>query len=111
MYCVYVCAVFLTQLKFGLLLMYLLLLILLLYSNSGIEYLDIQHIFTHKFNEIVLFLVSNCHVSDVLENGIDDLFKCLQWPEFNVNLPALGNFNVNASFFKKFDYSSAMVWV
>lgn len=40
---------------------------------------------------------------------IDVLFECLQWPEFTANLPALGNFNINSSFFKKFDYSSAMV--
>lgn len=33
----------------------------------------------------------------------------LQWPEFPANFPALGNFNINPSFFRKFDYSNAAV--
>ncbi|XP_052182395.1 tyrosyl-DNA phosphodiesterase 1 isoform X2 [Diospyros lotus] len=43
------------------------------------------------------------------ETDLIDYLSTLKWPEFNVNLPALGNLNVNASFFKKFDYSCAMV--
>lgn len=37
------------------------------------------------------------------------IFVYLQWPEINVNLPGIGSFIINPSFFKKFDYSSAMV--
>lgn len=33
----------------------------------------------------------------------------MQWPEFSVKLPAVGNVAINAAFFKKFDYSSATV--
>lgn len=33
----------------------------------------------------------------------------MQLPEVNVNIPAVGNCNINASFFRKFDYSSAKV--
>ncbi|XP_057962472.1 tyrosyl-DNA phosphodiesterase 1 isoform X6 [Malania oleifera] len=33
----------------------------------------------------------------------------VQWPEFPANLPSLGNFNINPSFFKKFDYGSSAV--
>lgn len=34
----------------------------------------------------------------------------VQWPEFSANLPAHGNFKINPSFFKKFDFSSAAVF-
>jgi len=37
-------------------------------------------------------------------------YLVVQWPEFSVNLPSLGNFSICPSFFKKFDYSDAMVW-
>jgi len=36
-------------------------------------------------------------------------YLVVQWPEFSVNLPSLGNFSICPSFFKKFDYSDAMV--
>lgn len=37
------------------------------------------------------------------------LIWMLQWPEFSVCLPEIGNVNINASFFRRFDYSNAMV--
>ncbi|CAK9146811.1 unnamed protein product [Ilex paraguariensis] len=43
------------------------------------------------------------------ESDLIDYLSALKWPEFNANLPALGSFNINSSFFKKFDYSSAVV--
>ncbi|XVF27815.1 hypothetical protein REPUB_Repub14bG0141400 [Reevesia pubescens] len=43
------------------------------------------------------------------ENDLIDYLSTLKWPEFNANLPALGNFSINSSFFKKFDYSNARV--
>jgi tyrosyl-DNA phosphodiesterase 1 len=33
----------------------------------------------------------------------------MQWPEFRVNLPGVGDVNINAAFFRKFDYSNSMV--
>lgn len=33
----------------------------------------------------------------------------MQWPEFRVNLPGVGDVNINAAFFRRFDYSSSMV--
>ncbi|XP_073061478.1 tyrosyl-DNA phosphodiesterase 1 isoform X2 [Primulina eburnea] len=43
------------------------------------------------------------------ESDLIDYLSALKWPEFNANLPAIGSFSINASFFKKFDYSSAVV--
>ncbi|CAI9087769.1 OLC1v1021938C1 [Oldenlandia corymbosa var. corymbosa] len=43
------------------------------------------------------------------ETDLVDYLSSLKWPEFNANLPELGSFSINPSFFKKFDYSSAMV--
>ncbi|XP_022142241.1 tyrosyl-DNA phosphodiesterase 1 [Momordica charantia] len=43
------------------------------------------------------------------EDDLVDYLSALKWPEFPVNFPALGNFNINPSFFRKFDYSSAAV--
>ncbi|XVF87675.1 hypothetical protein PTKIN_Ptkin18bG0139600 [Pterospermum kingtungense] len=43
------------------------------------------------------------------ENDLTDYLSTLKWPEFTANLPALGNFNINSTFFKKFDYSNARV--
>ncbi|KAK8501921.1 hypothetical protein V6N13_023299 [Hibiscus sabdariffa] len=43
------------------------------------------------------------------ENDLIDYLSALKWPEFTANLPALGNFNINSTFFKKFDYSEAKV--
>ncbi|KAK2632308.1 hypothetical protein EUGRSUZ_L01729, partial [Eucalyptus grandis] len=31
------------------------------------------------------------------------------WPEFNINVPAVGKFTINPSFFKKFDYRDSAV--
>ncbi|KAL6562216.1 tyrosyl-DNA phosphodiesterase 1 [Orobanche gracilis] len=41
------------------------------------------------------------------ENDLVDYLGALKWPEFNANLPGIGNFSINPSFFRKFDYSSA----
>ncbi|KAG9454151.1 hypothetical protein H6P81_007055 [Aristolochia fimbriata] len=43
------------------------------------------------------------------ETDLVDYLTALKWPEFNVKLPNFGNVCFNASFFKKFDYSCAMV--
>ncbi|XP_057962468.1 tyrosyl-DNA phosphodiesterase 1 isoform X2 [Malania oleifera] len=43
------------------------------------------------------------------ENDLIDYLSALKWPEFPANLPSLGNFNINPSFFKKFDYGSSAV--
>ncbi|XVE51161.1 hypothetical protein DITRI_Ditri02bG0017000 [Diplodiscus trichospermus] len=43
------------------------------------------------------------------ENDLIDYLSTLKWPEFTANLPALGNFNINPAFFKKFDYCNARV--
>ncbi|EOY28605.1 Tyrosyl-DNA phosphodiesterase-related isoform 1 [Theobroma cacao] len=43
------------------------------------------------------------------ENDLIDYLSTLKWPEFTANFPALGNFNINSTFFKKFDYSNARV--
>ncbi|GER27220.1 tyrosyl-DNA phosphodiesterase-related [Striga asiatica] len=43
------------------------------------------------------------------ENDLVEYLSALKWPEFNANLPGIGSFSINPSFFKKFDYSSATV--
>ncbi|XP_062189183.1 tyrosyl-DNA phosphodiesterase 1 isoform X3 [Phragmites australis] len=43
------------------------------------------------------------------ENDLVDYLSALKWPEFRVNLPVVGDVNINAAFFRKFDYSSSMV--
>ncbi|XP_062087520.1 tyrosyl-DNA phosphodiesterase 1 [Humulus lupulus] len=43
------------------------------------------------------------------ENDLIDYLGALKWREFSVNLPTLGSFTINSSFFKKFDYSNAEV--
>lgn len=45
----------------------------------------------------------------LFENDLVDYLKTLKWPEFGVNLPVVGNVDINALFFKKFDYRSATV--
>ncbi|CAL0332101.1 unnamed protein product [Lupinus luteus] len=43
------------------------------------------------------------------ENDLVEYLSALKWPEFSVKLPSLGNFSINPYFFKKFNYSDAMV--
>ncbi|XP_057437194.1 tyrosyl-DNA phosphodiesterase 1 [Lotus japonicus] len=43
------------------------------------------------------------------ENDLVEYLSMLKWPEFSVKLPSHGNFSICPSFFKKFDYSDAMV--
>ncbi|KAK1375167.1 Tyrosyl-DNA phosphodiesterase 1 [Heracleum sosnowskyi] len=43
------------------------------------------------------------------ENDLVDYLTALKLPEFSVSLPGLGNCSINASFFRRFDYSSATV--
>ncbi|XP_054776281.1 tyrosyl-DNA phosphodiesterase 1 isoform X2 [Prosopis cineraria] len=43
------------------------------------------------------------------ENDLIEYLNVLKWPEFSVKLPLLGNSSISPSFFKKFDYSNAMV--
>lgn len=40
---------------------------------------------------------------------LNDLSQIVQCPEFSVNLPTMGSTLINSSFFKKFDYSNAVV--
>lgn len=75
-------------------------------------------------NEFIAFLIININwskscwligfVSRVCIMAIHIIYivtyLVVQWPEFSVNLPSLGNFSICPSFFKKFDYSDAMVW-
>ncbi|KAL5972757.1 hypothetical protein ACLOJK_039563 [Asimina triloba] len=49
----------------------------------------------------------NLSSSSPFENDLIEYFTALKLPEVNVNLPALGNAKINASFFRRFDYSSA----
>ncbi|XP_010550062.1 PREDICTED: tyrosyl-DNA phosphodiesterase 1 isoform X1 [Tarenaya hassleriana] len=43
------------------------------------------------------------------EDDLIDYLSVLKWPEFTASFPDHGNFKVNASFFKMFDYSDAAV--
>ncbi|XP_066397821.1 tyrosyl-DNA phosphodiesterase 1-like isoform X2 [Miscanthus floridulus] len=43
------------------------------------------------------------------ENDLVDYLSALKWPEFRVNLPEVGDVNINAAFFRKFDYRNSMV--
>ncbi|KAH6773794.1 tyrosyl-DNA phosphodiesterase-like protein [Perilla frutescens var. frutescens] len=43
------------------------------------------------------------------ENDLVEYLGTLKWPEFIANLPTIGSFSINPSFFRKFDYSSAKV--
>ncbi|KAF8669111.1 hypothetical protein HU200_051435 [Digitaria exilis] len=43
------------------------------------------------------------------ENDLVDYLGALKWPEFRVNLPVVGDVNINAAFFRRFDYSTSMV--
>ncbi|XP_068668443.1 tyrosyl-DNA phosphodiesterase 1 [Aristolochia californica] len=43
------------------------------------------------------------------ETDLVEYLSALKWAEFSVKHPDFGNVSINASFFKKFDYSSAMV--
>ncbi|KAH7545799.1 hypothetical protein FEM48_Zijuj01G0132100 [Ziziphus jujuba var. spinosa] len=43
------------------------------------------------------------------ENDLIDYLSALKWPQFSVNLPTHGRFNINPSFFKNFDYTNAEV--
>ncbi|CAN1319058.1 Tyrosyl-DNA phosphodiesterase 1, partial [Linum perenne] len=43
------------------------------------------------------------------EGDLVDYLGALKWPEFTASLPSVGSFKINASFFKKFDYTDARV--
>ncbi|XP_035836964.1 tyrosyl-DNA phosphodiesterase 1-like [Helianthus annuus] len=43
------------------------------------------------------------------ESDLIDYLSALKWPEFFVQFPERGNFSLNSSFFKKFDYSKVTV--
>ncbi|CAA2996999.1 tyrosyl-DNA phosphodiesterase 1 isoform X1 [Olea europaea subsp. europaea] len=43
------------------------------------------------------------------ESDLIDYLSVLKWPEFTANIPSLGSVTINSSFFKKFNYSSAVV--
>ncbi|KMZ72271.1 putative Tyrosyl-DNA phosphodiesterase [Zostera marina] len=49
------------------------------------------------------------HVKSPFENDLVDYISVLKCPEFSVNLPTMGSALINSSFFKKFDYSNAVV--
>ncbi|XP_038712095.1 tyrosyl-DNA phosphodiesterase 1 isoform X4 [Tripterygium wilfordii] len=48
------------------------------------------------------------HVMVIHGEG-DGTLEHMKWPAFTVKLPMIGSFNINPSFFKKFDYSDAVV--
>ncbi|XP_015695427.1 tyrosyl-DNA phosphodiesterase 1 isoform X2 [Oryza brachyantha] len=43
------------------------------------------------------------------ENDLIDYLSAIKWPEFRVNLRVVGDVNINAAFFRKFDYKSSSV--
>ncbi|KAK7308146.1 hypothetical protein VNO77_41743 [Canavalia gladiata] len=43
------------------------------------------------------------------ENDLVEYLSMLKWPEFSSKVPSFGNLSICPSFFKKFDYSDAMV--
>ncbi|KQK15923.1 tyrosyl-DNA phosphodiesterase 1 [Brachypodium distachyon] len=43
------------------------------------------------------------------ESDLVDYLSALKWPEFRIKLPVAGDVNINAAFFRKFDYSSSTV--
>ncbi|KAI4295847.1 hypothetical protein L6164_035847 [Bauhinia variegata] len=43
------------------------------------------------------------------ENDLVEYLNTLKWPEVSIKFPNLGDYSINPSFFKKFDYSNAMV--
>ncbi|XP_020589645.1 tyrosyl-DNA phosphodiesterase 1 isoform X2 [Phalaenopsis equestris] len=53
--------------------------------------------------------VKNLCESSLFERDLIDYLSALKLPGLNANLPKFGDVNVNASFFKKFDYSNAAV--
>ncbi|KAL8143841.1 hypothetical protein V2J09_016873 [Rumex salicifolius] len=52
---------------------------------------------------------SNLNEVSEFENDLVDYLSVLKLPEFTANLPTLGSFKINSSFFKKFDYGDAVV--
>ncbi|PKA57825.1 tyrosyl-DNA phosphodiesterase 1 [Apostasia shenzhenica] len=51
----------------------------------------------------------NLSNSSPFEMDLIDYLKTLKWPDLSVKLPKFGDVNINASFFKKFDFSSSKV--
>uniref|UniRef100_A0A2P2JIM7 FHA domain-containing protein n=1 Tax=Rhizophora mucronata TaxID=61149 RepID=A0A2P2JIM7_RHIMU len=51
----------------------------------------------------------NPHKGCGFENDLVDYLHTLKWPEFTAKLQATGSLSINPSFFRKFDYSNAMV--
>ncbi|KAL5730922.1 tyrosyl-DNA phosphodiesterase 1 [Ranunculus cassubicifolius] len=49
------------------------------------------------------------HRGSGFENDLIDYLSALKLPEFSLDLPGIGNVKINSSFFKRFDYSSAVV--
>uniref|UniRef100_A0A0D9WZP9 Uncharacterized protein n=1 Tax=Leersia perrieri TaxID=77586 RepID=A0A0D9WZP9_9ORYZ len=43
------------------------------------------------------------------ENDLVDYLSTIKWPEFRVNLPVVGDVNIDAAFFRNFDYKSSSV--
>ncbi|KAJ0621583.1 putative phosphodiesterase I [Helianthus annuus] len=43
------------------------------------------------------------------ESDLIDYLSALKWPEFFVQFPERGNFSLNSSFFKEFDYNKVTV--
>ncbi|XP_030533343.1 tyrosyl-DNA phosphodiesterase 1 isoform X2 [Rhodamnia argentea] len=52
---------------------------------------------------------SNASKGCGFEDDLVDYLSALKWPQFNINVPAVGNFTINPSFFKKFDYRDSAV--
>lgn len=58
-----------------------------------------------RFNNVLCSASKKKLKSNSVAFGIN-----FQLPEFTAKLATIGNVSINASFFKKFDYSSAMVF-
>ncbi|KAG8080276.1 hypothetical protein GUJ93_ZPchr0007g4553 [Zizania palustris] len=43
------------------------------------------------------------------ENDLVDYLSAIKWPMFRINLPVVGDVNINATFFRNFDYNSSSV--
>ncbi|KAG0545190.1 hypothetical protein BDA96_02G340400 [Sorghum bicolor] len=68
------------------------------YKSQGLWMQDFPWKDTNDMNNKVPF-----------ENDLVDYLSALKWPEFSVNLPEVGDVNINAAFFRKFDYRNSMV--
>ncbi|KAJ0983236.1 hypothetical protein J5N97_011491 [Dioscorea zingiberensis] len=99
--------------------------VILSFSSISV-YIIFQSFFTLVVRDVLVAILSNYMVDiDWLLSACPTMKKIphvlvlhgesgatvehIKWPEFSVNLPNVGDININASFFRKFDYSNAAV--